>query len=139
MTMPIGPNAASQPPAEICGPSANRLSHRLTNCTLVTVPTSVVIPPMLADQAMPSISEIPNGPNGPFRSILFLSSADFWSVRVLSASCSETTSATAIGVIKSVDAVLLIHIERNAVATMNPRITFRRLVPRTRTMCNAIR
>ncbi len=47
--------------------------------------------------------------------------------------------ATAIGIIIIVVAVFEIHIERNAVAIMNPSTRRRGLVPTRRMMCSAIR
>ena len=94
----------------ICTPSISLAAP--ANTAFGGVPISVALPPIDAAYAMPSMSAIPNsyGPS--------------WS-------CGRNISPTAmpIGNIMAAVAVLLIHIERNAVAIMNPSTSWYGPVP----------
>ena len=95
------------------------------NTRFVGVPISVAIPPMLAEYAMPSISTEPKF----FRILCSSAPGSF-------ANC--TTTAMPIGSIIMAQAVFDIHIDRNAVATMNPSTSRVGFTPTRRIVCSAI-
>ena len=89
------------------------------------VPMMVATPPTLAEKAMPSIKQ-----SAKFLSFLVNPSASL---------INNSITERAMGSITTVVAVLLIHILKEAVANMNPRITLSGVVPVRRIIFNAMR
>ena len=121
--MDVGSARSSQLAKDNSGALGNRIYRIRASDMFGGVPINVAIPPMEAEYAVPSM-----------RAMEKRRAADL-------SRCSRigTRIAIAMGTIIMVDAVLLIHIDKNHVDVINPSTMRGGLVPRMRKMRSAMR